>query len=156
MGETAVQKKIFTMLMCLGMVLGMTIYNIILHSGFNSNLIVLLFKELWLVFIIALLLDLFIVGPFVKKIVSKVTNKYTKKIYVILGISCSMVVCMVLLMSIFGSIMSQGFTLSAIDVYPRTVFMNFIVALPLNLLIVSPGVRMLFIKIFPEAIIKIS
>lgn len=152
MGETKLQQKIFTLLMCFGMVLGMTAYNIILHIGLSAEVFELLFKEIGLVFIVAFILDNFLVGPFAKKQVFSRVKPETKKIVIIMSISTSMVVCMVLIMSIFGSIFTEGFSLNAIKVYPKTVFMNFIVALPLNLLMVSPIVRALFIKIFPPKV----
>lgn len=150
MGNTTLQKRIFTAMMCFGMVLGMTIYNIILHDGLTVHLFGQLAKELWLVFIVAFILDMFFVGPLAKKFIfSKVTPE-TKRIFIILGISCTMVCSMVLLMSVFGSIFSKGFTMDAVKIYPKTVGLNFIVALPLNLIIVSPVMRAIFIKIFPE------
>ena len=39
MGQTKLQKFIFTLMMCFCMVLGMTIYNMILNEGFHSNLL---------------------------------------------------------------------------------------------------------------------
>ncbi len=154
MGETKLQKQIFTIMMCLGMVFGMTAYNIILHNGFSGDVFKLLFKEIWLVFIVAFILDNFVVGPFAKKQVFARVKPDTKKIIIILSISSTMVVCMVFLMSVFGSILAEGFTLNAVKIYPKTVFLNFIAALPLNLIIVSPVMRTLFIKIFPQKIIS--
>lgn len=150
MGETKFQRNAFTVMMCFGMVLGMTLYNIILHNGFSSNIFLLLIKEIWLVFLVAFVLDYFLVGPFAKKQVFSVLKPDTKKIVMILSISTTMVVSMVLLMSVFGSVLTEGFTMAAVQVYPKTVFLNFVAALPLNLLIVSPLVRLLFLKIFPE------
>lgn len=149
MGETNMQKKVFTVLMCLGMVFGMTSYNIVLHHGFSVDFFNLFIKQIGVIFSIALVLDLFLVGPFAKKQVFSRVTPNTKKIVIILSISITMVVCMVLLMSVFGAIFTKGFSLNAIKIYPKTVLMNFIVALPLNLLMVSPLVRAIFIKIFP-------
>lgn len=154
MGETKLQKKAFTLMMCFGMVLGMTTYNIILHNGLTIDVFMLLLKEIGFVFIIAFVLDNFIVGPFAKKQVFSRVKPDTKTIVIILSISTTMVVCMVLLMSIFGSIVSEGFSFNAVKIYPKTVLLNFIVALPLNLLIVSPLVRALFIKIFPPKVVE--
>lgn len=154
MGETNFQRKIFTVMMCFGMVLGMTAYNIILHQGFSLQVFPLLVKQLWLVFIVAFILDFFVVGPFVKKqVFSRVTPK-TKKVKIFLSIAISMVTSMVLLMSIFGSVFMEGFTIAALKIYPKNVFMNFIAALPLNLLIVAPLVRSIFPKIFPTSIVN--
>lgn len=151
MGQTKFQKFIFTLMMCFFMVLGMTTYNIILNEGFHSNLLNNLLKDFWLGFIVALLLDIFIVGKLAKPLAFKIVKptKETKQIKIILAISSCMVVGMVLFMSIFGAIVSSGFTIDALKLYPLCVLRNFIMALPLNLLIVSPIVRFSFNKIFP-------
>lgn len=151
MGQTKLQKFIFTLMMCFCMVLGMTIYNMILNEGFHSNLLNNLLKEFWLGFIVALLLDIFIVGKLAKPIAFKIVkpNKETKQIKIILAISSCMVIGMVLFMSMFGAIIAAGFNIDALKLYPLCIVRNFVVALPLNLLIVSPMVRFLFNKIFP-------
>ncbi len=149
MGETRLQKNLFTVMMCFGMVFGMTLYNIILHNGFSAGVFTMLIKEIWLVFLIAFILDFFVVGPIAKKQVFRILKPDTKKIKVILCIAATMVVSMVLLMSVFGAVFTEGFTLNALKVYPKTVLLNFAAALPLNLLIVSPVVRTVFIKMFP-------
>lgn len=151
MGQTKLQKFIFTLMMCFCMVLGMTIYNMILNEGFHSNLLNNLLKDFWLGFIVALLLDVFIVGKLAKPLAFKIVkpNKETKQIKIIIAISSCMVVGMVLFMSMFGAIVSSGFTIDALKLYPLCVLRNFIMALPLNLLIVSPIVRFIFNKMFP-------
>lgn len=155
MGQTKLQKFIFTLMMCFCMVLGMTIYNMILNEGFHSNLLNNLLKEFWLGFIVALLLDIFIVGKLAKPIAFKIVkpNKETKQIKIILAISSCMVIGMVLFMSMFGAIIAAGFNIDALKLYPLCIVRNFVVALPLNLLIVSPMVRFSFNKIFP---VKVS
>lgn len=129
----------------------MTIYNMILNEGFHSNLLNNLLKDFWLGFIVALLLDVFIVGKLAKPLAFKIVkpNKETKQIKIIIAISSCMVVGMVLFMSMFGAIVSSGFTIAALKLYPLCVLRNFIMALPLNLLIVSPIVRFIFNKMFP-------
>lgn len=150
MGQTKFQKFIFTLMMCFGMVLFMTIYNMILNEGFNPNLFNHLLKDFWPGFFIALLLDIFIVGKIAKPIAFKIVkpNKDTKQIKIILAISCCMVVGMVLLMSMYGAIVAAGFSSEALKIYPMCIARNFVLALPLNLLIVSPLVRVLFGKMF--------
>ena len=123
----------------------------ILNEGFHSNLLNNLLKDFWLGFIVALLLDIFIVGKLAKPLAFKIVKptKETKQIKIILAISSCMVVGIVLFMSIFGAIVSSGFTIDALKLYPLCVLRNFIMALPLNLLIVSPIVRFIFNKMFP-------
>ena len=151
MGQTKFQKFIFTLMMCFFMVLGMTTYNIILNEGFHSNLLNNLLKDFWLGFIVALLLDIFIVEKLAKPLAFKIVKptKETKQIKIILAISSCMVVGIVLFMSIFGAIVSSGFTIDALKLYPLCILRNFIMALPLNLLIVSQIVRFIFNKMFP-------
>lgn len=150
MGQTKLQKSIFTLMMCFSMVLGMTIYNMLLNEGFHSQFFPHLLKDFWLGFIVALLLDIFIVGKIAKPIAFKIVkpNKDTKTIKIVLAISSCMVVGMVLFMSMYGAITAVGFSSMALKIYPLCVARNFIVALPLNLLIVSPLVRFSFGKMF--------
>ena len=153
MGQTKGQKFLFTLMMCFGMVLFMTIYNMILNEGFNSNLFSNLLKEFWLGFIVALICDVFIVAKIAKPIAFKIVkqNEDTNPIKLILTISSCMVVGMVLLMSIYGSVLAVGFNMQALRIYPMVVVRNFIMALPLNMLIVSPIVRLMFTKVLKFA-----
>lgn len=150
MGQTKSQKFIFTLMMCFSMVLGMTIYNMLLNEGFHDQFFNHLFKDFWLGFIVALILDVFIVGKLAKPIALKIVkpNATTKPIKVILAISSCMVVGMVLCMSMYGAIIAVGFNSTALRIYPLCIIRNFIVALPLNLLIVSPLVRFIFGHLF--------
>lgn len=150
MGQTKLQKLTFTTMMCFGMVLGMTIYNMLLNEGFHSEFFNHLLKDFWLGFMVALLLDIFVVGKLAKPIAFKIVKptSETKQIKIILAISCCMVVGMVLCMSMYGAILAVGFNTAALKLYPLCIIRNFIMALPLNLLIVSPLVRFSFGKIF--------
>lgn len=151
MGETQFQKFIFTLMMCFCMVLGMTIYNMLLNEGWSNQFCVHLLKDFWLGFFVALFLDIFVIGKIAKAIVFKiiVPTKDTKRIFIILSISCCMVIGMVLCMSLYGSVTVMGFSFMTIKSYPSFIARNIVVALPLNLLIVSPFVRIVFSKAFP-------
>lgn len=156
MGQTKFQKMTFTLLMCFFMVLGMTIYNMILNEGLSNHFLIHLLKDFWLGFIVALIIDVFIVGKLAKPIALKLVKPTpeTKPIKIILAISSCMVVGMVLFMSMYGAIVAVGFNSTTLKIYPLCVARNFIMALPLNLLIVSPLVRFLFTKIPFEKIEK--
>lgn len=150
MGQTKYQKFAFTLMMCFGMVLGMTIYNMLLNEGYSSQFFMHLLKDFWLGFFVALLIDVFIVGKIAKTIALKIVNpnKETKQIKIILAISTCMVIGMVLFMSLYGAIIAVGFNTMALNIYPICVIRNFVMALPLNLLVISPLVRFVFTKIF--------
>lgn len=81
----------FGTMMCFGMVLVMTFYNMWL----NGVLTTVTFMELLLSFaagfVIALSLDLFVVGPLARKAASKVFPTKTKKIHMVLKMFAFMV-----------------------------------------------------------------
>ena len=152
MGKNKTEKFIFTLMMCFGMVLIMTVYNMLLNEGFSDQFFNHLLKDFWLGFAVALVLDVFVVGKLAKPIAFKIVKptKETKQIKIILTIASCMVVGMVLCMSMFGAIVAKGFTVDALKLYPLCIIRNFVVALPANLLIVSPIVRFSFGKLFPN------
>lgn len=158
MGETKFQKMTFTLMMCFFMVLGMTIYNMILNEGIHSQFFIHLLKDFWFGFIVALILDVFVVGKLAKPLAFKIVKPTpeTKQIKIILAISCCMVLGMVLCMSMYGAITAVGFNMNAVKLYPLCIVRNLIMALPLNLLIVSPIVRVLFVKIPFDKIEKLD
>lgn len=56
---------------------------------------------------------------------------------------------MVIWISFFEAVTNVGFGPNLLPVYGILIIKNFIFAIPLNLLIVSPLIRMIFFKIFP-------
>lgn len=103
-----------------------------------------------LVFLTAFLLEAFIVGPVAKKIAFSLPYDKSKKGLVILSLSFFMVTGMVLCMSLFGLGMAYvtnslgGGSLFA--QYVSMVGKNFLIAFPLQLILVGPLVRYLFGK----------
>ena len=70
------ETMIFTLLMCLLMVTGMSSYNLIIHGGWNQDFIRNLLGGLIPGFIVALVLDLWVVGPLAKRLAFKFPFKY--------------------------------------------------------------------------------
>ncbi|WP_153733596.1 DUF2798 domain-containing protein [Sporosarcina obsidiansis] len=140
----------FGMIMCFGMVLVMTFYNFYLNRTMFKMSFIEGITGFFSAFIIALLLDLFIVGPIAKKIAWKLTVNATKKIYTVLAISICMVLGMAFFMSIYGLVliyMHSGFTFNTVVTDFFTVFgKNLIMALPLQIIVMGPLVRYLFVK----------
>ena len=136
---------IFTTLMCFLMVFGMSFYNLILHHSFSTSS--LLFGII-LGFIIAFMLDVFIVGVIAKKIAFNISfiNK-RNQISLIIVISCLMVIGMVTFMSVFGLVIENWINSFSLATYWHTWLMNFIVALPYQLIIVGPISRSILKKI---------
>lgn len=129
------ESLLFTSLMCSMMVLGMSVYNLMLHGHFSMGE---LLKGAIPGIIVAFILDEFVVGILAKKIAFKLPINHEKKIQVILTITFCMVLGMVTCMSLFGIIMELGFPNGMLGLYLHAWKMNFIVALPLQLLIVGP------------------
>ncbi|MGK0551110.1 DUF2798 domain-containing protein [Enterococcus faecalis] len=136
------ERIIFTTFMCFFMVLGMSSYNLLIHNHFSLRE---LSKGLLTGFVLALLLDVFVVGIYAKKIVFRLPIKLEQPLYLIITISSLMVLGMVTFMSIFGLVIESG-TYSW-NAYLQAWKMNFIVALPYQLLIVGPLSRFVLAKL---------
>ncbi|ASZ08565.1 MULTISPECIES: DUF2798 domain-containing protein [Enterococcus] len=129
---------IFTTMMCFSMVFGMSIYNLWLHQElYLTKFMIGLLPG----FIVAFILDVFVIGVLAKKIAFKLPLNPEKKVPIILTISCLMVTGMVTCMSLFGVIMEQGISDNLLPAYLNAWKMNVIVALPLQLLFVGPFSR---------------
>ena len=135
---------IFTTIMCSMMVLGMSLYNLQLHD--NLALMPLV-AGLVPGFVVALVLDVFIVGVIAKKIAFRLPIKKENKVQLILTISSLMVLGMVTFMSLFGVLMEGGIPDNLWAAYSEAWRMNVIVALPLQLLVVGPVSRTILGKI---------
>lgn len=92
----------FIMLMCFLMVFGMSIYNLLLYGEF---LLYVLLKGLFFGFIVVFILDVFIVGVLVKKIVFFLFFNKEKWLLFILIILSFMIIGMVICMFLFGLLM---------------------------------------------------
>ena len=135
---------IFTTIMCSMMVLGMSLYNLLLHD--NLALMPLL-AGLVPGFVVAFVLDVFIVGVIAKKIAFRLPIKKGNKLQLILTVSSLMVLGMVTFMSLFGVLMEGGIPDNLWAAYSEAWRMNVIVALPLQLLVVGPVPRTILGKI---------
>lgn len=140
----------FGLIMCFGMVIVMTIYNFYLNGMIGKMTFTEGISDFFIGFVIAFILDMFIVGPNAKKIALKLTANTTKKLYTILAISICMVLGMAFFMSIYGlasTYLHNGFTSNSVVADYFSVFgKNLIVALPLQIIIMGPLVRFIFTK----------
>lgn len=149
------ESLIYTVMMCFIMVLWMSIYNVALQYGtFSLEAVIQGWIGFPIAYVFAMCCDWFLVSRIVKKIVfrylAKPEDSALKKI---LCISCGMVAFMVLIMSFYGACEGAFHTgnWSAVPVtWLRNIPRNFIMALPLQLLIAGPLVRHVFRSAFPE------
>lgn len=139
MPQTKKESLFFTTIVCFLMVITMSAYNLVLHGQFSlSHLLGGLVPG----FIVAFLVDTFIVASVAKKIAVALPINQEKKIHMILAISGCMVLGMVLFMSMYGVVVQFGFTKEFFSYYSEAFLKNLIMALPLQLLFVGPFCRM--------------
>ncbi|MFB6729959.1 DUF2798 domain-containing protein [Bacillus mobilis] len=150
----------FGMMMCLGMVIVMTFYNLLLNGAGGPLHIKEIALELLIGFIIALLIEICIVGPCAKKIVFALPFDKSKKVNIIITMATLMVIGMVFLMSFYGMAMMylhNGLNGdSFVSMYFSIFIKNFIMAYPLQLIIMGPLVRFLFRKfVLKNKVVKV-
>ncbi|MBD3110181.1 DUF2798 domain-containing protein [Bacillus sp. AGMB 02131] len=141
---------IFGLMMCFGMVFVMTFYNMAINGTLDKLTITGAIMSFVIGFAIAFVLDLFIVGPAAKKVAMKLVKNKENKALMIISISTCMVLGMASCMSLYGLITAYAHGAlagqSLISSYIMIFFKNFIMALPLQLLVMGPIVRFLFVK----------
>lgn len=91
----------FGMMMCLGMVIVMTFYNLLMNGAGGPIHVKEVLIELVIGFIIALLIEICIVGPCAKKIVFALPFDKSKKVIMIIAMATTMVIGMVFFMSFY-------------------------------------------------------
>ncbi|CAM3237761.1 hypothetical protein PALU110988_10525 [Paenibacillus lupini] len=140
----------FGLMMVTGMALVMITYNFIRNDLFGTLSLGEIVLQYVLGFIVAFVIEMFVVGPIAKKAAFSLPYDKSKKVYVILSLAFCMVTGMVLCMSLYGLISSsladslgEG---SLLKHYFSIVFHNYILAFPLQLIVMGPLVRFLFIK----------
>ncbi len=140
----------FGLIMCFGMVLVMSIYNLYINGTIGEITFIEGISDFAIGFVIAFILDMFIVGPNAKKIAFKLTANTNKKIYTVLAISICMVLGMAFLMSIYGLVSTYihiGYTSNSMIIDYLSIFgKNLIVALPLQIIVMGPLVRYIFTR----------
>ncbi|HDR7516473.1 DUF2798 domain-containing protein [Bacillus mobilis] len=150
----------FGMMMCLGMVIVMTFYNLLLNGIGGSIHIKEIALELLIGFIIALLIEICIVGPCAKKLVFALPFDKSNKVNIIIAMATLMVIGMVFFMSFYGMAMMylhNGLNGdSFVSMYFSIFIKNFIMAYPLQLIIMGPLVRFLFGKfVLKNKVVKV-
>lgn len=149
MGRNKKEAFVFTAIMCFFMVLVMSFYNVALVGGFSGTLVRDALGGFLPALAVALVLDVFVVGKIAKGLAGKLlkpTDPLVKKILLVsLFMVCGMAGCM----SFFGTAMHYGLNDEALSHYLPTYGLNFVFALPLQLVLVGPLTRFLFQKLYP-------
>lgn len=154
------ESLIFTFIMCFCMVYWMSVYNVaLLNGGLDAST----FAQAWLGFppayVFAMLCDWFVASPLAKGFAFKhlVTPGKSSPRAMVVAVSCSMVVPMVVIMSLYGACEAAAHLPGGIAgslamvpaIWLRNIPMNLIMALPTNLLVAGPIARWLFRRAFP-------
>lgn len=149
MPKTKLESVLFTAVTAWLMVYGMTLYNLVLATGsFTNASFLIALKEMWLEYIIIALCAYFISSPLAKKLAFRVVKPGDRPIAIILSIQVFTVVCQVALASIIGVWHGFGFTSQFLPNYLLTYCRNFLMALPLQLLVAGPLARAGFRAVF--------
>ncbi|WP_336772758.1 hypothetical protein [Paenibacillus sp. MMO-58] len=154
------QEFYFGLMMVTGMALVMITYNLMrndLFATLSSGEVIL---QYGLGFLVAFVVEMFVVGPLAKKAAFALPYDKSKKLYVILALAFCMVTGMVLSMSLYGLISSsladslgEG---SLIKHYFTIVLHNYVLAFPLQLIVMGPLVRFLFSKFVAKSSMKLA
>ncbi len=149
------ESLIYTMLMCGFMVFIMSVYNVSRIQGFSWKSV----REAWIGFpvayLFAMLCDWFLVSGPAKKIAFSAVGFESAPWKKIFAVSTAMVCGMVIIMSMYGAIEAVGISSMTITVWITNIPWNFIMALPLQLIVAGPFIRFVFRKAFPIGTIVI-
>lgn len=149
MPKTKFESVIFTAITAWLMVYIMTLYNTVLVSGtFMNATFLTALKEMWLEFVIIFLCAYFISSHLAKHFAFRVVKPGDRPIFMILAIQIFTVISQVALASILGVWHDYGFTSQFVPNYLSVYCRNFILALPVQLLLVGPIARALFRLMF--------
>ena len=140
------QEVIFTMFMAFVMVYAMICYNIALNVGGLKNFVFLAaFKEMIVMWPIAVVLELLFVGKLAQKLAFRfVTPGKDPIIMMILAISTMSVCLMCPLISLTATILFKNAGTEIVAVWLQTTAMNFLVALCWQIFFAGPFVRNVF------------
>jgi len=149
MPKTKFESVIFTAITAWLMVYIMTLYNTVLVSGVFVNATFLTaLKGMWLEFVIIFLCAYFISSHVARYFAFRVVKPSDRPIFIILAIQTFTVISQVALASILGAWHSHGFTSQFLPHYLTAYCRNFIMALPVQLLLAGPIARVLFRLLF--------
>ncbi len=149
MPKTRGESIFFTAITAWMMVYAMTLYNTVLAMGhFTNATFFIALKGMWIEYIIIALLAYFVSSHLAKMCAFKVVCPKDRPIFIIFAIQTFTVIWQVAFASVLGVYHGYGFTSNFIPHYLMTYCRNFIMALPLQLIIVGPLARLIFRKVF--------
>ncbi len=147
MPETKFQDFVYTLIMAFLMVYVMVCYNISIHTGGLSNFVFIeAFKELPFMWIVAIILEFFLIGKVAHNLTFKVLDpKKTPSIIISYGISIVIVCFMCPIMSLIATIFINKPSLDIfISSWLQSMVLSFPMAMCFQLFYAGPIVRFIF------------
>lgn len=149
MPRTRGESIFFTAITAWMMVYVMTLYNTVMACGsFTNASFLIALKGMWVEYIIIALLAYFVSGHLAKKCAFRVVQPGDRPIAIIFAIQTFTVIWQVAFASILGLYHGYGFTANFIPDYLMTYYRNFVMAFPLQLILVGPLARLIFRSFF--------
>lgn len=151
MPKTKFQDFIFAIIMVIVMVYCMTLYNMVLEYGLNYSTFLNAFLDMWYEAIVAFLVQKFVAGSLVKKLVFRLLKpNINNPIFVILTMAGFTVSIMAPIMTLFVTILHNGFVKNIPLIWLPKLALNFPFALCLQIFYIGPLVRLIFRTIFKK------
>lgn len=144
MPSTLKEHLIFTFLMVFCMCGVMINYNVILNDGFSIESIKKALVLFPITFVVAFICEWFIVGRVAMKLVPKVLKETDPLLKKILITAFIFVTGMASLMSLYGVLITEGYTSSLFSTWIKNISLNFPMAYFLQVAIAGPLVRFIF------------
>ena len=151
MPKTKFQDLIFTIIMVVTMVYCMTIYNMTLEFGLSYLTFINAFWGMWAEVVAAFIAQKFIAGPMAKKLTFRFLKPgVDKPILITIAMAGFTVFMMAPIMTLFVSILHNGFVLGLPFLWLPKLVLNFPFALCIQIFYVGPFVRLIFRTIFKK------
>ncbi len=150
MPKNKFQEIIFTLLMVVGMVYAMVVYNIALsRGGLTDDTFIMALHELPLMGLIAFIVEFLVVGNIVKMVAFSMIDPREEKGYVIKLVISAITVCLMCpIMSMIATLLYQEPGQQLFSSWVSTAVFNFPMALLWQIFFCGPAVRLIFSKIF--------
>lgn len=149
MPKTKTETLFFTAVTAWMMVYCMTLYNTVLGTGeFTNSSFLHALTGMWIEYVIIFLCAYFISGHAAKALAFRVIKPGDRPIFIIFTIQIFTVILQVTFASIMAVFKMHGFTGLFIPQFLSAYCRNFVMALPLQLILVGPLARFVFRSIF--------
>ena len=149
MPKTKFQDFIFAIIMVIAMVYCMTLYNMVLEGGLNYSTFLNAFYDMWYEAIAAFFSQKFIAGPIVKKLLSRSLRPgIDKPILIAVAMGGFTVSMMAPMMTLFVTILHNGFVNNLPLLWLPKLVLNFPFALCIQIFYIGPLVRLIFRTVF--------